>query len=147
MVDCGCADRKGDAASRGSLRNNHMEPLPTCGKAGVTNDRLGTGAIADYDNDGWRISLSPMWARTASINNHDGTFTDVAEKAGVQLVMVQRSTWGDYDGDGRLDLFVAGYIHWTETTCRAARRRAATRLLHLPRRAGSLRAERIEGRA
>ena len=46
-------------------------------------------------------------------NNHDGTFTDVAEKAGVQLGNWSTgATWGDYDGDGRLDLFVPGYIHW-----------------------------------
>ena len=46
-------------------------------------------------------------------NNHDGTFTDVAEKAGVTLGNWSTGpTWGDYDGDGRLDLFVPGYVHW-----------------------------------
>jgi hypothetical protein len=49
-------------------------------------------------------------------NNHDGTFTDVAEKAGVALGDLgswsSGATWGDYDGDGRLDLFVAGYVHF-----------------------------------
>ena len=43
-------------------------------------------------------------------NNHDGTFTDVAEKAGVTVgTWSTGATFGDYDGDGRLDLFVAGY--------------------------------------
>ena len=42
-------------------------------------------------------------------NNHDGTFTDVAERAGVALdTWSTGATFGDYDGDGRLDLFVAG---------------------------------------
>ena len=46
-------------------------------------------------------------------NNHDGTFTDVAEKAGVTLGnWSDGATWGDYDGDGRLDLFVSGYVHY-----------------------------------
>ena len=46
-------------------------------------------------------------------NNHDGTFTDVAEKAGVALGNWSTgATWGDYDGDGRLDLFVPGYVHY-----------------------------------
>jgi len=41
-------------------------------------------------------------------NNHDGTFTDVAVKAGVALgVWSAGPSWGDYDG--RLDLFVPGY--------------------------------------
>ncbi|MFY9853830.1 MAG: CRTAC1 family protein, partial [Terracidiphilus sp.] len=46
-------------------------------------------------------------------NNHDGTFTDVAEKAGVALGnWSPGSTWGDYDGDGLLDLYVTGYVHF-----------------------------------
>ncbi|MGA8529104.1 MAG: CRTAC1 family protein, partial [Acidobacteriaceae bacterium] len=41
------------------------------------------------------------------------TFTDVAEKAGVQLGNWSTgATFGDYDGDGRLDLFVPGYVHY-----------------------------------
>jgi hypothetical protein len=49
-------------------------------------------------------------------NNHDGTFTDVAEKAGVEVGRWSTgATFGDYDGDGRLDLFVGGYLQfdWT----------------------------------
>jgi hypothetical protein len=41
----------------------------------------------------------------------DGTFSDVAEKAGVALgAWSTRPTWGDYDRDGLLDLFVPGYV-------------------------------------
>jgi len=44
-------------------------------------------------------------------NNHDGTFTDVAEKAGITLGgWSTGATWGDYDHDGYLDLFVPGYV-------------------------------------
>jgi hypothetical protein len=43
-------------------------------------------------------------------NNHDGTFTDLAEKAGIALGGWSAGpTWGDYDHDGLLDLFVPGY--------------------------------------
>ena len=43
-------------------------------------------------------------------NNGNGTFTDVAEKLGVaRKGWSTGSSWGDYDGDGRLDLFVPGY--------------------------------------
>ena len=43
-------------------------------------------------------------------NNHDGTFTDMAVKAGVAIgTWSTGATFGDYDGDGYLDLFVDGY--------------------------------------
>ncbi len=98
------------------FHNNHDGTFTdVAAKAGVTNDRWGTGvSIADYDNDGWPDIYVSNWGKNRLYhNNHDGTFTDVAEKAGVQLGNWSTgSTWGDYDGDGRLDLFVAGYVHY-----------------------------------
>ncbi|HUL16905.1 MAG TPA: CRTAC1 family protein, partial [Terriglobales bacterium] len=68
-------------------------------------------AVGDYDNDGWPdIYVSNFGKNRLYHNNHDGTFTDVAEKAGVQLGgWSTGATWGDYDRDGYLDLFVPGY--------------------------------------
>ena len=91
-------------------------------KAGVANDRWGLGcAVGDYNNDGWPdLYVTNLGENRLYHNNRDGTFTDVAEKAGVALDESSGSdtvdhtgvTFGDYDGDGWLDLFVAGYIHY-----------------------------------
>ncbi|WP_165231903.1 CRTAC1 family protein [Aquisphaera insulae] len=41
-------------------------------------------------------------------NNGDGTFTDVADSAGVRNERrAKGAAWGDYDGDGHLDLYVS----------------------------------------
>src|SRR5205807_438994 len=70
--------------------------------------------VADYDNDGWPdIYVSNYGKNRLYHNNHDGTFTDVAEKSGVALGgWSTGATWGDYDRDGLLDLFVPGYVHY-----------------------------------
>jgi len=105
------------------FHNNHDGTFTdVAAKAGVTNDRWGLGvAVGDYDNDGWPdLYVTNLGTNRLYHNNHDGTFTDVAAKAGVGLdsgdpnVVGDHTgaTFGDYDGDGRLDLFVAGYIRF-----------------------------------
>ena len=100
------------------FHNNHDGTFTNVTEhAGVGNGRWGFGvAIADYDNDGWPdIYVTNYGKNRLYHNNHDGTFTDVAEQAGVALsdgIWSTGATWGDYDGDGRLDLFVPGYVHF-----------------------------------
>jgi enediyne biosynthesis protein E4 len=103
------------------FHNNHDGTFAnTTGSAGVANDRWGTGCVVgDFDNDGLPdLYLTNVGPNRLYRNNHDGTFTDIAVKAGVALenqsstVAIDHTgaTFGDYDGDGNLDLFVAGYI-------------------------------------
>jgi len=79
-------------------------------------------ALFDYDNDGWLdIFLANGWGLDQFPkgqqpfshlyrNNHDGTFTDVTERAGlVRHGWAQGVCVGDYDNDGNLDLFVTYY--------------------------------------
>ena len=86
-------------------------------------ETTGTGvAIFDYDNDGWpdifivngtSLNASPSGrAPTSHLyhNNHDGTFTDVTEKAGLTHTgWGQGACVGDYDNDGWEDLYVTYY--------------------------------------
>ena len=73
---------------------------------------------ADYDNDG-DIDLLVLrgawfyeWGRHPNSllrNNGDGTFTDVTFESGLGEVHYPTKTgsWGDYDNDGDVDLFIA----------------------------------------
>jgi hypothetical protein len=85
-------------------------------------ETMGPGvAFIDYDNDGWPdiFLVNGMgWPghvqkhSTPKLyhNNHDGTFTDVTHKAGLDIEMFGMGVAvGDYDNDGYDDLFVTAY--------------------------------------
>jgi len=82
-------------------------------------ETMGPGvAFIDYDNDGWPdifVVNGTDWPGHPSKhstprlyhNNHDGTFTDVTHKAGLDIEMFGMGVAvGDYDNDGYDDLFV-----------------------------------------
>ncbi len=86
-------------------------------------ETVGAGcAFLDYDNDGWMdiylVNSGPSDFFTPSAplknalyrNNHDGTFTDVTDKAGVAGGKFGMGVAAaDYDGDGNIDLYITNY--------------------------------------
>ena len=61
-------------------------------------------------------------------NNGDGTFTDVAAKAGLTDARFSLSAvWYDYNNDGYLDVYVANYLKYDDGKFRDFFPRRATR--------------------
>jgi enediyne biosynthesis protein E4 len=82
-------------------------------------ETLGPGvAFIDYDNDGWQDILfanGQNWPGTPTTNstlklyhnNHDGTFTDTTQRAGLAVSLYGMGfAVGDYDNDGFDDVFI-----------------------------------------
>jgi hypothetical protein len=72
-------------------------------------------AAADFDNDGFDdVLLTGYGGLTLYQNQGDGTFRDVSEVSGLDdRLWSSTAVWGDFNGDGSLDLFVAHYIDWS----------------------------------
>ncbi len=102
--------------------------------AGVNQSSFSKGVVAeDYDHDGYvDLFVSNLVGDNFLYhNNHDLTFTNVAQQAGVQQSWASFATWFfDYDNDGWPDLFVASDYASVDETMRT--------YLGLPRSAGPL---------
>ncbi len=86
--------------------------------AHVGGTAWGFGCVAaDYDNDGQTDLLVTNFGNNALYhNNGNGTFSDVAEHAGIAggNIWHTGAAFADYDGDGYLDLYVAGYLDFDQ---------------------------------
>jgi hypothetical protein len=98
------------------LNNGTTEEKP------IIDAVLGGVALLDYDNDGYLdifftngahipdlVKTGPQFWNRLYHNNHDGTFTDVTERAGLKgegySIGVAAA---DYDNDGWADLYITG---------------------------------------
>jgi enediyne biosynthesis protein E4 len=120
FVSRGSGTHNNDEALKQTLYRNNgngtfTEVTDQAGLGRFSNNRA--AAWGDYNNDGY-LDLYVVNSGNDSEgkgpnylykNNHDGTFTDVARRERVDVLVFSRgrgAAWGDYDNDGFLDLFV-----------------------------------------
>jgi hypothetical protein len=112
------------ANSSGSVTSRlaHLEVDPTFTKI-TTGSLVNDGGFSigcawgDYDDDGFIDLIVANWGGSGIKgggflyhNNRDGTFTRITPGPPVNnTVWFQSATWGDYDNDGFLDLYVTAW--------------------------------------
>ncbi len=75
-------------------------------------------AVGDFDNDGFDDLFVTAYGGNHLFHNNKGSgkFEDVTVSMGLDRLhdtgYATSAAWGDYDGDGRLDLAVCYYGHW-----------------------------------
>jgi len=120
--NCGLPDlflARSDFGSSGSnfqsflFHNDDNGAFTQVQQSPFTNDtgRAASCSWADYDNDGWLdlfVSENNGTVNRLYHNNGDGTFSRVlAGDIATDIGQCAGSSWGDYDRDGFLDLFVS----------------------------------------
>jgi hypothetical protein len=99
-----------------------LTPTATPDPVSIFEDATGAAGVAftgaqfgaswgDYDNDGWvDLLANNHWQDRPNVyhNNGNGTFTDVYTTSGIldPIRDPHGSSWGDFDNDGDLDLYV-----------------------------------------
>lgn len=82
--------------------------------SGITGPSAAWSAVwADYDGDNdldvYITTMSETEPNALWRNEGNGSFTDVTAALGLDIIKGSAgASWGDYDGDGDLDIFVAG---------------------------------------
>jgi hypothetical protein len=113
----GCVDLLVTQASSAALFRNNCNGTfsNVTAEAGLSDSGEGIGvAWADYDGDGHKdfYISNPSGGNKLYRNRGDGTFEDVSAKAGVDDPRASTAaSWGDFDHDGDLDLFVANRFY------------------------------------
>ena len=131
----GPADVKALRLFRNNRDGTFTEVTEAVGLAEIRAYSIGV-AVADYDNDGDQDVYLTTFGENMLFRNDPGSgpessrvFTEVGKSAGV----ADPSSWSssalffDADGDGHLDLYVAGYAVWsvaTDVDCRRPSGRA-----------------------
>ena len=109
-------DVKAGKCHLGKLYHNNHDGTFTdvTAKSGIDHCGWGFGAaVGDYDNDGKDdLYITYLDGAVLYRNNGDGTFSDVTSKAGVGNSgrWGTSASFGDYDNDGHLDLYVSNYV-------------------------------------
>ena len=85
-------------------------------EAGVGTALMGMGAAwGDFDSDGFLdLAVTSYGGLHLYRNNGNGTFADATQSSGMGPFegFWTGASWGDYDKDERLDLYITGYVQF-----------------------------------
>lgn len=114
-LDLFVANQDGD--KNGLWRNDGVrftDVAEELGLEGIAPGRIGSNgpSVIDFDNDGFFDLFVAGYGRNFLYKNDGhGRFTEIADLMGVAGgERATPSAWGDYDNDGRPDLYVSSYI-------------------------------------
>ncbi len=120
---CNIAGGLAEEDSEGSTAHGHLFHNRGDGtfedatdEAGVGDSITGMGAAwGDFDSDGFLdLAVTSFGGLKLYRNDRNGGFSDVTLAAGMDSFQGfwTGASWGDYDKDGRLDLYVTGYVQF-----------------------------------